>query len=300
MRKTKADQIFDLLNNLIMALVLFIMVYPLYFTIIASISEPHEVALGNIALLPRGLTFEAYTNVFKSEQIWTGYRNSIIYTLFGTIFNLFLTIPAAYVLSKRDLPGRTAISGIFLFTMYFGGGLVPSYLLVKDLGLLDKPYTLIILSGISIYNLVVTRVFYQSSIPDSLYEAASIDGSSELNAFFMIAIPLSAPIIAVIALYYAVSRWNDYFTALVYTSSREYQPLQLVLRQILILNQQMLSKIDFSSDDGSAAEVAQRIAYMAQAMKYSVILIASAPMLIMYPFVQKHFVKGVMIGSLKG
>ena len=170
--------------------------------------------------------------------------------------------------------------------------------MLSSLGLLDKPYTLIILVA-SAYTISSSRVFYQSSIL-TRYEAASIDGSSELNAFFMIAIPLSAPIIAVIALYYAVSRWNDYFTALVYTSSREYQPLQLVLRQILILNQQMLSKIDFSSDDGSAAEVAQRMAYMAQAMKYSVILIASAPMLIMYPFVQKHFVKGVMIGSLKG
>lgn len=300
MKKTRFDKAFDTVNIIIMACLLFIMVYPLYFTIIASISEPSEVALGNIVLLPKGFTLEAYKNVFVNSQIWDGYRNSIIYTALGTLFNLLLTIPAAYVLSKKDLPGNKAFSWVFLITMYFGGGLIPSYLLVKSIGLWNKPYTLIILGGISVFNVVVSRVFYETSISPSIYEAAHIDGSSEINTFVSISLPLSAPIIAVMALYYAVGHWNDYFTALVYTSSREYQPLQLVLRQILILNQQLISKIDFTTDDGSAAETAMRMAYMAQSMKYSVIIIASLPMLVVYPFVQKYFVKGVMIGSLKG
>lgn len=300
MRKTNFDRVFDILNIIFMAIILFIMLYPLYYTIIASFSEPKEVALGNVVLVPKGFTIEAYENVFKNKQIWIGYRNSLLYAAFGTLFNLLLTIPTAYALSKKDLPGNTSISWIFLFTMYFSGGLIPTYLLVKSIGLVDKPYTLIILNGISIFNVIVSRVYYETSIPQSLYEAAYIDGSNELHSFFTIALPLSKPIIAVIALYYAVGHWNSYFTALVYTSSRDYQPLQLVLRQILILNQQLISKIDFSSDDGSAAEVAMRMAYMAQSMKYSIIIIASLPMIIMYPFVQKYFVKGVMIGSIKG
>ena len=300
MKKTRFDRTFDICNIVFMALILFIMAYPLYFTIIASISEPSEVALGNIVIVPHGFTLESYLNVFKSKDIWTGYRNSLFYTLFGTLFNLALTIPAAYALSKKELPWRTVIAWVFLFTMYFGGGLIPTYLLVKGLGLLNRPYTLVVLGGLSVFNLVVSRTYYQSSIPEALYEAAYIDGSSELRAFFTIAVPLSAPIIAVMALYYAMGHWNDYFTALVYTSSAKYQPLQLVLRQILILNKQMLSQIDFINDDGSAVETARRMAYIAQGMKYSVIIIASLPMLIAYPFVQKYFVKGVMIGSFKG
>ena len=299
--QTRVDRVFDVCNVIFMALIILIMAYPLYFTIIASISDPNEVALGNILFVPHGFTLEAYENVFRNDSIWLGYFNSLRNTVFGTLLALFLTIPPAYALSKQELPGRTAINWIFLFTMYFGGGMIPYYLVVRSLNLLDKPYTVIILcGGCGVMNMIITRTYYKTSISQSIYEAAYIDGSSELNTFVKIALPLSKPIIAVIALYCAVGLWNEYMTTLIYTSSRDYQTLQLVLRQILILNQKLISQIDFASDDGSAVETAQRMAYMAQAMKYSVIIIASLPMLIAYPFVQKYFVKGMMIGSLKG
>ncbi len=299
--RTRVDRIFDFLNVVFMALIILIMAYPLYFTIIASISDPNEVVLGNVLLVPHGFTLEAYENVFKNDSIWLGYLNSLRNTFFGTLLALFFTIPPAYALSKQELPGRTVINWIFLFTMYFGGGLIPYYLIVRSLNLLDKPYTVIVLcGGCGVMNMIITRTYYRTSIPQSLYEAAYIDGSSELNTFVKIALPLSMPIIAVIALYCAIGFWNEYMTTLIYTSSREYQTLQMVLRQILILNQKLISQIDFSSDDGSAVETARRMAYMAQVMKYSVIIIASLPMLIIYPFIQKYFVKGVMIGSLKG
>jgi putative aldouronate transport system permease protein len=225
---------------------------------------------------------------------------SIYYTAFGTAFSLALTIPAAYVLSKKYLPGRAAISSYFLFTMFFGGGLVPFYILVKEIGLYNTPLTLVILSGLSVYNMVVTRVFFETSIPNSLYEAAQMDGASEFYCFFRIALPLSAPIVSVMALFYGAANWNSYFNALIFLSDKNLFPLQLVLRSILILNQNALASIDLSTADIETLQSKARLAYMAEAMKYSLIFISAAPMLIAYPFVQKYFVKGVMIGSLKG
>lgn len=301
MKKSKSDRAFDTVNVIIMIVILFIMIYPIYFTVIASFSEPREVVEGNVFLWIKGFTLDGYINVFKSDRIWTGYGNTIIYTILGTCFNLILTIPTAYVLSKKRMYGRTFLSMYFAFTMYFGGGLIPTYLLVKDLGLVNKPITLIILGGISIYNMIVARTFYQTSIPEEIYEAAEVDGCSEFGKFFRIALPLSAPIIAVMALYYSVGHWNDYFTALVYVTKSDYHPLQLVLRSILIENQTMLKSLEMS---GQAVydqiEYLTRMAYMAEAMKYAVIFIASLPLLVAYPFVQKHFVKGVMIGAIKG
>ena len=298
--ESRGDRAFGLINAALLCIVVFIMAYPLYFTIIASISDPYEVVRGNVYLLPSGLTLEPYANVFKDARIWTGYRNSLIYTSVGTLFNLFLTIPTAYVLSKRNIPGRGLLAVFFLIPMYFSGGLIPGYLLNKSLGLLNTPYVLILNGGISIYNMVIARLFYERSIPGELYESARIDGADNLNIFVRIALPLSAPIIAVMALYYAVARWNSYFDALIYISNDNYQPLQMVLRSILLLNQQMLAAIDTNSMTAEEIADATRLAYMAEGMKYALIFIASAPMLIAYPFVQKHFVKGVMIGSLKG
>lgn len=287
-----------------MILIIVIMLYPIYFTIIASLSDPYAVANGQVTFWIKDFSLDAYKNVLANNSIWKGYRNTIFYTIFGTAFNLLLTIPTAYVLSKKSLPGRSAISWYFLFTMYFGGGLIPSYLLVRNLGLLNKPYTIPILGGISIYNMIVTRIFYQSTIPDELYQAARIDGASEFCQFFKIALPLSTPIIAVMTLYYGVGRWNDYYTALIYISKSDYFPLQMVLRSILIQNQNALNTLlDNASSktiDEEYVALLTRQAHMAEAMKYSLIFIASAPMLIAYPFVQKYFVKGVMIGSLKG
>ncbi|MBQ7867661.1 MAG: carbohydrate ABC transporter permease [Clostridia bacterium] len=298
-RKSRSDRLFDTVNVVIMILVLFIMAYPIYFVIIASVSDPYQVTSGNVYLAPKGFTLEAYQNVFKESRILQGYANSILYTFAGTCWNLVLTIPLAYVLSRRKLRGRWLLTLYFLIPMYFKGGLVPTYLQVKNLGLLNQPYTLIILGGLNIYNMIVARVYFQTSIPDDLYEAAHIDGASQFRTFFSIMLPLAKPILAVITLYYAVWRWNDYFNALIYTSKQAYQPLQMVLRGILLMNENM-TELMASAESAEAQADMARLAYIAQTMKYALIFIASAPMLIIYPFVQKHFVKGIMIGSLKG
>ncbi|MFV0398989.1 MAG: carbohydrate ABC transporter permease [Oscillospiraceae bacterium] len=300
MYKSRNDRIFDVANILLLVLLVIVIAYPLYFTLIASVSEPVDVATGQVVLLPKGFTFDAYKEVFKDDRVWTGYANSLLYTVAGTLLSLALTIPAAYVLSKKNLRGRGVLSGYFIFTMFFSGGLIPTYLLVKDMNLLNKPYTLIVLGAFSVYNMVVARVFYETSIPSTLYEAAQIDGCSQFGQFFRIAIPLSKPIIAVIALYYAVSRWNDFFTALVYITKSDFYPLQLVLRNILLQNQTRMATMDASVLKAEELLYLTRQAYMAEAMKYALIFISSLPMLIAYPFVQKHFVKGVMIGSIKG
>jgi len=297
--RTNADRIFDALNVFLMLLVIFIMAYPLYFTVIASVSEPYAVAMGHVSFRTVGFTTEAYKNVLANKNVWTGYRNTLKYTFFGTIWNLALTIPAAYVLSKKNLPMRGALMTVFLIPMYVSGGLVPTYLAVRNVGLLNKPYTLIFLMGLNIYNLVVTRVFFQTSIPEDVYESARIDSADDFTIFFRIALPLSMPIVAVMALFFGVARWNDYFTGLIYLSSDKHFTLQQWLRAILIQSQTALAGISSGGDPESLAAAA-RLAYMAEAMKYAFIFIASAPMLISYPFVQKYFVKGVMIGSLKG
>ena len=298
MKKSHSDRLFDAINLGILVLICVIMVYPLYFIIIASLSDPYAVSAGQVFFWPKGISLDAYGNVFKNRSIWTGYRNTILYTFAGTLYNLALTIPAAYVLSKKRLPGHNGLSWFFFITMYFSGGMVPSYILMNKLQLLNTPWALIIGTGVSCYNLIVTRQFFSSSIPESLYEAASIDGASEFTYFFRIAIPLSMPIIAVMALFYGVGRWNDYYTALLYVKNRSLWPLQLILRNILIMNENAMADATGISDE--AMEEAMRQALMAEAMKYSLIFIASAPLLIAYPFVQKYFVKGVMIGSVKG
>lgn len=277
-----------------------ILAYPLYFTVIASFSEPYEVVSGNVVLWFKGFTLDGYKNVFENGKIWMGYRNTFVYTLFGTLLNLFLTIPAAYALSKSYMWKRNLFTLYFIIPMYFSGGLLPTYLQVKNLGLLNKPYSLIVIGGISIYNMVVARTYFQSSIPESLYEAAEIDGCSQYGQFFRIAMPLSKPIIAVITLYYAVAHWNNYYDSLIYTTKEKYYSLQMVLRNILLENQNALSNIGSNITDSEQLLSFMEKAYLAESMKYSIIFIASLPMLILYPFIQKYFVKGVMIGAVKG
>ncbi|MCL2834355.1 MAG: carbohydrate ABC transporter permease, partial [Treponema sp.] len=213
MKRSKGDLSFDIINTFIMVMMLLITAYPLYFTIIASLSEPYDVAKGNVKLWPVGFTMQSYKQVFAYKQIWVGYSNTIVYTVFGTLFSLLLTLPAAYTLSKKHLPGRSVITMYFLVTMYFSGGLVPTYLLVKNLGLMNTRYVLIILGSFSVYNMIITRVYFSSSIPEDIYEAAKIDGASDFRQFFTIALPLAVPVIAVITLYYAVGNWNSYFNA---------------------------------------------------------------------------------------
>lgn len=300
MKKKKKVEMFDICNVIFMFAVLFITIYPLYFTVIASFSEPSAVATGKVLWRPVGFTLDSYRQVFAYKQIWTGYLNTIFYTVLGTAFNLFLTIPAAYAVSKKYLPHRNIFMGFFLITMYFGGGMVPSYLLVKSLGLINTRLALVIVSGISIYNLIVTRTYFATSISDSIYEAARMDGAGELKTFFSIALPLAKPIMAVMVLYYAVAHWNDYFNALLYVSDQQLEPLQSVLRRVLIQNQNALdeSLMQQSMSSGELLDSAKR-AYAAYTMKYTMVFIASAPLLAAYPFVQKYFVKGVMVGAVK-
>ena len=295
--ESRGDRIFQAVVYVGLTLAALITLYPLLFTVSASISDPYRVATGQVYLFPSGITLEAYQNILKESQVWVGYKNTILYTFFGTLLHLACTIPCAYALSKNNLPGRKMLNIYFMFTMYFSGGMIPSYLLVKSLGLIDTPFILILLGTVSVYNVIVARSFFAASIPEALYESCRIDGGSESRAFFSIALPLAKPIIAVIALYAAVGHWNGYFNALIYTSKPSLQPLQLVLRNVLILNQ------SFSvADDKDAEEIAYlaRRAYIVQTMKYALVFVASAPVLCAYPFVQKYFVKGVMIGSVKG
>jgi putative aldouronate transport system permease protein len=297
-KEIRDDTKFNFINYCLLGIVLFLIIYPLYYVIIVSVSEPARVARNEIVFFPKGLTLESYRNVFQSGVIWSGYRNTFFYTLCGTLFNLFLTIPCAYAFSKKALPGRKPLMFLFTFTMYFSGGLVPVYLLVKSLRLPNTPWVMIVMGGLSVYNMIVARTFFETTIPEEMYEAARIDGASEIAIFLKIALPLAAPIVAVISLYYAVGHWNGFFTALIYLTREKLYPLQLVLRNILLENQLVNIDMSLLSDDDAIA-LAQR-AYIAETMKYALIFISSAPVLCAYPFVQKYFVKGAMIGAVKG
>ncbi len=298
---SKSDRWFGLVNGALLCLLRFILIYPMYFCLIASFSNPDAVSKGAVTFWPVNFSVDAYKFAFDEKTIWRGYRNSLFYTGVGTLWNLFLTIPCAYFMSKKELPGHTFFAWYFLIPMYFGGGMIPTFITIRNYGLMNTPYTLVILGGISIYNMIVTRNYFDNSIPSELYESASIDGAGPLRTFFTIALPLAKPILAVITLFYAVAHWNSYFTAMIYVTDNDLYPLQLVLRNILLENQQSslgdLAAMGYTQEE---IQFAQYRAKMAEAMKYAIIWIASAPMLIAYPFVQKYFTKGLMIGSVKG
>ena len=300
-RYSQSDRIVGFVNGALLCVLMFLLIYPMYFCLIASFSNPDAVSKGAVTLLPVDFSIDAYRFAFEQKNIWRGYANSLYYTVCGTLWNLFLTIPCAYFMSKKNLPGHGFLSWYFLIPMYFGGGMIPTFITVRDYGLMNTPYTLIMLGGISIYNMIVTRNYFDNSIPSELYESASIDGAGPLRTFFTIALPLAKPILAVITLFYAVAHWNSYFTAMIYVTNNEWYPLQLVLRNILLENQQSalgdLAAMGYTQEE---IQFAQYRAKMAEAMKYAIIWIASAPMLIAYPFVQKYFTKGIMIGAVKG
>lgn len=297
-KRFKRLTLFDVVNVLLVVLITAIIAYPLYFCVIASFSNPAEVAAGHTLAWIKDFTLDAYKLVLKEDQLWVGYRNTIIYTTLSTLYRLALTITAAYVLSKDKLPFRNLLSWYFFITMYIGGGMIPEYILIKNLGLLDTPWVMIIgTAGVNAYNLIVTRQYFSTSIPSSLYEAAYIDGAGEWKTFISIALPLSKPIMAVMTLYIGVGCWNAYYKALLYIYDKKLYPLQLVLRNILNANQ-----LDLSNIQGSSSELASLVyrANMAQGMKYSIVILASLPLIIAYPFMQKYFEKGVMVGSVKG
>lgn len=292
LKKRKSEEaVFDAVVNTLAALILVVVLYPLLFIVSASFSDPALVLNGEVYLLPKEITLEAYKNVFENEQIWNGYANTILYTVVGTAINLFMTILAAYPLSRPDLPLRGGIMFFITLTMFFSGGLIPTYLLVKNLGMVNTMWALIIPGAIATYNLIVMRTYFQSSIPWEIQEAAHIDGCSNWKLLTHIILPLSKPILAVMVLFYAVGHWNAFFNALIYIRNKELYPLQLVLREVLMVSQ--ADAVD--SNVGLENKI-----LLAESIKYVVIIISSLPVLVMYPFVQKHFVKGVMIGSLKG
>lgn len=288
-----ADRVFNIVNYVILTVFLIAVAYPLIYTLSASFSDPSAVISGQMWLWPVDLTLDGYRAVFANDRILIGFRNSIFYTVAGTAFSVALTILAAYPLSRRDLAGRNLIMFLFVFTLLFNGGLIPTYLIVRATGMLDTVWALIVPAALSVYNMIITRTFFQTTIPDELLEAAQIDGCSDFRFVRDVVIPLSGPIIAVNALFYAVGQWNAYFNALIYLTSPALFPLQLILREILVQNQ-----VDMSTmADVSTILQRQNIRDL---LKYSLIVVATAPVLIIYPFVQKHFVRGVLIGSLKG
>jgi putative aldouronate transport system permease protein len=293
-----ASRVYTVLIYILVTLTTLVLTYPLYFVIIASFSDPNAVALGDTIFWFKGFTVQPYLNIMKEESLLTGYKNSFIYMIFGTIYQLVLTILAGYVCSKRNLPGHKFILWFFFITMYIGGGTIPTYITIKNLKLLNNPLVMIINVGVSAYYMLVVRQFFSSSIPNDLYEAAEIDGASEFRQFLSVALPLSKPIIAVIALYYAFGKWNSFYTALLYLKKQDLWPLQLVLRNILIANETALS--DLTNMNPDELNYLTKKMYMVRAMKYAVILVASLPMMFLYPFVSKYFTQGVMIGSVKG
>lgn len=289
-----SDRIFDIFNYTFLVILLVVVAYPLYYVLIASISDPYEVYAGKTFLLPSKITFEGYARVFKEKSIATGYINSIYYTVLGTIVSVALIITTGYCVSKKTLPFRKSIMLFYVFTMYFNGGLIPTYLVVAKMGLLNSVWSLILPGGVAVFNVIVCRTFFESSIPEELYEAASIDGSSNLRTFFRIALPLSKPILAVMVIFTMVAYWNDWFTALIYMSEKSKYPLQLALRQILIQSQATATMM--GNMDGGYAEANK----ITELIKFSSIVVGAVPMLIAYPFVQKYFEKGFMAGAVKG
>ncbi|UQZ82453.1 Inner membrane ABC transporter permease protein YcjP [Paenibacillus konkukensis] len=287
------DRLFNAANYAVMILILLIVLYPVVFVVSSSFSAKEAVASGKVLLLPIGFSLEGYQAVFRDPAVLRSIAVSIGYTVAGTFINVVLTIMAAYPLSRRDLKGRGWFMGLFAFTMFFNGGLIPTYLLVKDLNLLDTPWALLLPTAVSIWNMVITRTYFNATIPDELLEAAQMDGCNDLLFLWKVVLPLSGPIVAVIALYYGVEHWNQYFNALMYMKNPKLYPLQLVLREILIRSQ---VTADMMGDSKQMAELAG----LSDLLKYSLIVVATAPLMLVYPFVQRYFVRGVMIGALKG
>ena len=292
-RVKRGDRLFDFINYLLLGAVALIILYPLYFVVIASISDPTLVNSGQVLLYPKNITFEGYRLIFQREEIWRSYANTIQYTVFGTALGVIVTMLVAYCLSRPDFEGRNFLMTLLMVTMYFGGGLIPTYLLMSNLHLVNTRLILILMGSVSVFNIIMARTFLQSSLSQDLFEAAVLDGCSDIRYFIKIVLPLSKAVIAVLVLYYGVAHWNDYFNGLIYTTNAELQPLQLVLRSILVTNQ--LIAQDMTNMENALE--AQRIV---EIMKYGLIIVSSIPVLAVYPFVQKHFNQGVMIGSVKG
>ncbi|MDQ0045805.1 putative aldouronate transport system permease protein [Paenibacillus polymyxa] len=292
-RKSKGDMWFDIVNYVMLTIVMLLVLFPLYFVLIASLSDPNLIYSGEVWFFPKGFTLDGYGRIFSDSSIWIGYANSILYAGLGTLIGVAVTVCAAYPLARKGLAGKSAIMWFLLISMFFSGGLIPTYLLIKDLHMLNTIWALVIPGAGGVFNVIIVRTFFQSTIPDEMWEAASIDGCSNTRFFWSIVLPLSKSVIAVMVLYHVVGFWNGFFDALIYLNDENKYPLQLVLRNILVQNQ---------ANSGMMIDVESYAAKMrvTELIKYGVIIVSSLPLLILYPFLQKYFVKGVMIGSIKG
>ena len=287
------DRTFELVNNALLAVALVTVGYPLIYIVSASFSSTQAVVGGRVWLWPVEFSLLGYQTIFEYRAVWAGYANTVFYTVFGTAINVVLTIMAAYPLSRRDLQGRNLFMFMITFTMIFSGGLIPTYLLVRGLGMLNTRWVMMIPNAIAAWNVIITRTYYQSTIPDELHEAAQLDGCSDVRFLMSVVVPLSGAITAVNALFYAVAHWNAFFNAFIYLSKDELYPLQIILREVLIQN-------DFDNEAFTDVSDQETREGLRELLKFSLIIVASVPVLAIYPFVQKYFVRGVMIGSIKG
>lgn len=293
-KKITQDKVVYFINYIMLTALLVVVLYPLIYIISCSFSSGDALMSGKVKLFPVDPTLQSYQAVFKYQSIWTGYRNAVIYAVVGTVISMVLTLFAAYPLSRDDFRGKKIFTIIILFTMMFSGGLIPTYLLVKNLGLMDTIWAVVLPGAVNAYNIIVARTFFANTIPKELQEAAEMDGCSDFRFFIRIVIPLSTPIIAVLSLWVVVGLWNSYFGPMIYLNSQEKYPLQLVLRRILLLSQVNLNQSNIDP------EMIRKNQYLSEMLKYGTIIISTLPLMIIYPFVQKYFVKGVMIGSVKG
>jgi len=292
MRESLSDRVFNLINILFLSLVCLVIAYPLYYVIVASFTDPTIVNTGKVLLYPEDIFLGGYKRIFSYQPVWTGYSNTIQYTFFGTLTALATTVPAAYALSRRDLVGRRILNFLFTFTMFFNGGIIPLFLVIKQINIYDSIYAMILPTAVSVYNLIICRSFFESNIPDELLEAAKIDGVTDFGFFFKIVLPLSMTIIAVMSLFYATATWNSFIHALMFMGDQSKMPLQVILRNLILSNQA-------SALTSGGTEIIDR-QKLAEQLKYGVIVVSAIPLLVFYPFVQKYFAKGVMVGAVKG
>jgi putative aldouronate transport system permease protein len=288
---SKNDVIYYAINWSVLGLLSIIVIYPLYFLVVASISDPDLIFAGEVFFFPKGINFEGYSRLLKDGLIWSGYLNTIIYTFLGTVISVFITVTAGWGLSRKNIPCKKLLMWLFIFTMFFGGGLIPFFLVVSSLNMRNTIWSMILPSALSVWNVFMTKAFFESNIPKEIIEAGEIDGANHLTTFTVIVLPLSKPIIAVMFLFYAVGQWNSYFNALIFLTDEKLYPLQLVLRDILITE-------ETSASIGSANTMLEQ-AKLANQIKYASIIVSSLPIMCLFPFIQKYFDNGILVGSLK-
>lgn len=296
-RNSRSDRVFDILVYVLLIVAGLIVLYPLYFMVIASFSDPVYTNSGQVVLFPKGVSLDGYKQVFKDSRLLMGYRNSILYSTGYMALSVALTMLAAYPLANKKLVGRRVFNVLFVIPMYFSGGLVPTYIVIRNIGLMNNPAIICILGALSMFNIIIARTYLETSIPAGLEESAQIDGANQAQTFFKIILPLSKPILAVLALYAFVGQWNSYFNALMYLNNGQYYPLQLVLRTILLTAQSLQTSQAISIENINEMAQQQKLADM---IKYGVIVVSTAPLLIVFPFFQKYFAQGIMVGSMKG